>query len=72
MRVAVAFGGVSKERAISLKTGKEVIRALVSRGFDVLGVDLTRESPEPLVAAAPDVVFLALHGRYGECRRGEP
>ncbi len=66
MRVAVAYGGVSQERPISLKTGRGVGEALRSRGHDVVMVDLQEERPHALLAAAADVVFLALHGRYGE------
>ncbi len=66
MRVAVAYGGVSKERPISLKTGRGVAEALRALGHDVVLVDLTENRPDALLAAAPEVVFLALHGRYGE------
>jgi D-alanine-D-alanine ligase len=67
-RVAVLYGGMSAEREVSLASGTQVIPALREAGFDVLPVlvdgDLSR-----LIAAltpAPDVVFNALHGRFGE------
>lgn len=67
-RVAVLQGGISAERAVSLSTGAEVIAALAEAGFAVtpvtVGADLTA-----LIAALtppPDVVFNALHGRFGE------
>ncbi|MGH7102696.1 MAG: D-alanine--D-alanine ligase [Acetobacteraceae bacterium] len=67
-RVAVLQGGISAEREVSLSTGAEVIAALTEAGFAVtpitVGADLTA-----LIAALtppPDVVFNALHGRFGE------
>jgi D-alanine-D-alanine ligase len=67
-RVAVLQGGISPEREVSLSSGAQVIAALGEAGFDVVpitvGADLTA-----LIAAltpAPDAVFNALHGRFGE------
>jgi D-alanine-D-alanine ligase len=67
-RVAVLHGGMSAEREVSLNSGAQVIAALRSLGFDVLPVEVTADLGA-LVAAltpAPDVVFNALHGRFGE------
>jgi D-alanine-D-alanine ligase len=67
-RVAVLHGGMSAEREVSLNSGAQVITALRSLGFDVLPVEVTADLGA-LVAAltpAPDVVFNALHGRFGE------
>ena len=67
MRVTVLLGGRSAEREVSLKTGAQVAAALASRDFAVSTVD-TGEAGfiERIVASAPDVVFIALHGRFGE------
>jgi D-alanine-D-alanine ligase len=59
---------MSAERDVSLNSGAQVITALRSLGFDVLPVEVTADLGA-LVAAltpAPDVVFNALHGRFGE------
>jgi len=68
-RVAVLFGGLSAEREVSFSSGRQVIAALKEAGFDVAPVPVTRDL-KALVAALseprPDVVFNALHGRYGE------
>lgn len=68
-RVAVLFGGLSAEREVSLSTGRQVIEALREAGFEVAPVLVTRDL-KALVSALteprPDVVFNALHGRYGE------
>jgi len=68
-RVAVLYGGISAEREVSLVSGAEVARALAEAGYDVVPIEVTRDLAgliEALSAAKPDVVFNALHGRYGE------
>ena len=66
--VAVLHGGFSAEREVSLVTGAEVARGLTDGGYRVTTIDVRRDAAA-LVAALqprPDVVFNALHGRYGE------
>ncbi|MGE4218409.1 MAG: D-alanine--D-alanine ligase [Alphaproteobacteria bacterium] len=66
--VAVLMGGWSSEREVSLSSGANCAQALEDRGYRVTRIDVQRNLPD-LVAAltpAPDVVFNALHGRYGE------
>jgi len=65
-RIAVLKGGMSAERAVSLKSGKAVAAALRSRGWDVVELDVQPDLPAKLVEAAPDLVWLALHGLFGE------
>ncbi len=68
-RVAVLCGGFSKEREVSLVSGNAAARALKNKGFEVATIDVKRDMTTlvgDLVAAKPDVVFNALHGRYGE------
>jgi D-alanine-D-alanine ligase len=57
-------GGPSAERAVSLRSGEAVARALRSLGHNVLELDPVR--PDWSLPANLDVVFLALHGTYGE------
>jgi D-alanine-D-alanine ligase len=64
--VAVLMGGWSNEREVSLMSGKGVADALESRGHRVTRIDMGRGVAQQLVAAAPDVVFNALHGVPGE------
>lgn len=63
-RVAVAMGGWSAEREVSLRSGAAVLEALRERGVDAHGVDLRRGGAA--VLAGFDRVFVALHGRGGE------
>ena len=67
LRVAVLRGGRSAEREVSLNTGAQVAAALAARGHVVAMID-TRETGfiAAIQDARPDVVFIALHGRYGE------
>lgn len=66
VRVAVLMGGLSEEREISLKTGRAVLDALRSRGYDAVEVDAGRDLPARLAEGGFDAAFIALHGRYGE------
>lgn len=66
--VTVLMGGWSAEREVSLVTGKACAAALEARGHGVTRVDPTRDLAALLKALEPrpDVVFNALHGRWGE------
>ena len=65
-RVAVLMGGLSPEREVSLVTGRECAAALARLGAEVIPVDAGRDVAARLAEAAPDVVFNALHGEWGE------
>ncbi|MFS4437332.1 D-alanine--D-alanine ligase [Paracoccaceae bacterium GXU_MW_L88] len=65
-RVAVLMGGPSAEREVSLSSGKECAAALRGEGFEVIEIDAGDDLVERLREAQPDVVFNALHGRWGE------
>ncbi|MBS97519.1 MAG: D-alanine--D-alanine ligase [Oceanospirillaceae bacterium] len=68
-RVAVIYGGESAERPVSLKSGAQVLKGLLSAGVDAFGIDLGGEGQKPLaqlMGAAFDRAFLILHGRGGE------
>jgi D-alanine-D-alanine ligase len=64
--VAVLMGGWSAEREVSLVSGNAIVRALAEKGFNVTGIDVDRAVAQTLSGLAPDVVFNALHGRFGE------
>ena len=66
LHVAVLMGGWSSERPVSLMSGNGVADALESRGHKVTRIDMDRDVAARLTAAAPDVVFNALHGTPGE------
>ena len=66
-RVAVLAGGMSAEREVSLVSARECAKALRDAGYtDVIEVDAGRDLASRLGDVKPDVVFNALHGRWGE------
>ncbi len=65
-KVVVLLGGPSAEREVSLSSGKECAAALRAEGFEVTEVDAGPDLAAQLDALKPDVVFNALHGRWGE------
>jgi D-alanine-D-alanine ligase len=66
MRVAVLKGGRSLERAVSLRSGAQAQDALHRLGHEAPAIDVGADLVEQLLAASPDVAFVALHGRDGE------
>ncbi|HYH59970.1 MAG TPA: D-alanine--D-alanine ligase [Thermoleophilaceae bacterium] len=66
MRVAVLKGGSSLERQVSLRSGGRVEDALERLGHESLPIDVGADLIARLRDDAPDVAFLALHGRNGE------
>ena len=65
-RVAVLMGGESAERAVSLKSGEAVYRALLAAGIDAIAIDLQGHIFHQLTELRVDRVFNVLHGRGGE------
>ena len=65
-KVAVLMGGPSAEREVSLVSGRECAAALGEAGYQVVAVDCGPDLATRLTEIAPDVVFNALHGRWGE------
>jgi D-alanine-D-alanine ligase len=75
MRVAVLRGGPSEEYGVSMQTGRGVLEALDQLGYPNKDIVITKKGewlengfvrqPEATLAAV-DVVFIALHGTYGE------
>ena len=76
LRIAVVMGGVSSEREISLASGRAIAEGLSLKGYRVEEIVLDEERLPPILRALArsrktkdagfDVVFLALHGRFGE------
>ena len=75
LRVAVVMGGPSGEHDISLKSGHGVAEALAKRGWRVESIAIPKAvsleqargvARDALQHAAPEVVFIALHGAFGE------
>jgi D-alanine-D-alanine ligase len=71
-KVALLMGGWSPEREVSLVSGRACAEGLREGGHEVLEYDVTRDLRalidflRPSAGGGPDIVFNALHGRYGE------
>ncbi len=65
-KVAVLKGGMSAEREVSLNSGAACAKALRELGYEVAEIDVSHDLAEKLKEVKPDIVFNALHGRYGE------
>lgn len=64
LQITVLLGGPSAEREVSLATGQAAAAALASLGHAVRSLDVTDEHWS--LAPETDLVFIALHGTYGE------
>jgi D-alanine-D-alanine ligase len=60
------MGGRSREREISLRSGRAMLDALQSAGLDAIGLDLDEDWPQAIRAAGIDKAVVALHGTLGE------
>ena len=72
MHIAVIKGGWSAEREVSLVSGTACAKALRELGYQVTEIDMQPDIAAVLTKTKPDVVFNALHGRFGEdgCLQG--
>ena len=66
-KIAVLCGGLSNEREVSLRSGRNVFRALIELGYkDVTLIDVDRNIASVLVDTKIEFAINMLHGRYGE------
>tara|TARA_B100001057_G_scaffold456823_1_gene504585 strand:+ start:10888 stop:11802 length:915 start_codon:yes stop_codon:yes gene_type:complete len=65
-KILVISGGISKERLISLNTGKQVAKELNSNGYKVRICEPNVEFLNIVKKFKPNVIFNALHGQFGE------
>ena len=65
-RILVLCGGISKERLISLDTGKQVANELKKNNYIVITCEPDHTLLKNIKLFKPDIIFNALHGQYGE------
>jgi D-alanine-D-alanine ligase len=65
-KIGVLMGGKSSEREISLKSGKAVLNSLMRSGYSAVALDAADELVKNLKNRKIQVVFIALHGKWGE------
>ena len=64
--ILVVQGGTSKERNISLETGKACIKSIKRLGYNVSILDPAKKFLNEIDKSKTDVIFNALHGKGGE------
>lgn len=65
--IGVLYGGMSAERDVSLRSGKNVFDALHRLGYKNLTlIDVDKNIADKLKEAKIEICYNALHGRYGE------
>ncbi len=65
-KILVLCGGISKERLISLDTGKQVAIELKKNKYDVITCEPDQTLLKNIKLFKPDIIFNALHGQFGE------
>lgn len=66
-KIAVLWGGPSSEREVSERSGKNVLKALKNLGYkNVELIDVSADTPKALKDKGIEVVYNAMHGRFGE------
>ena len=65
-KILVLCGGISKERIISLETGKEVAKELKKNKYKVATMEPDSNMVDNIKSFKPNIIFNALHGQFGE------
>jgi D-alanine-D-alanine ligase len=65
-RILVLCGGISKERLVSLDTGKQVASELKKNKYHVITCEPDDTLLKNIKLFKPDIIFNALHGQFGE------
>ena len=65
-KILIISGGISKERAISLDTGKQVAKELTKNKYSVKITEPNLELLNIIKSFKPNIIFNALHGQFGE------
>ena len=65
-KILIVSGGISKERLISLDTGKQVAKELKKNNYSVKISEPNLELTKTISSFKPNIIFNALHGQFGE------
>ena len=65
-KILILCGGISKERLISLETGKQVANELKKNKYTVLTSEPDNTLLQKIKIFNPNIIFNALHGQFGE------
>ena len=65
-KILIISGGISKERTISLDTGRQVSKELKKKGYLTKIVEPDHNLIKSINSFKPKIIFNALHGQFGE------
>ncbi|MBD1135030.1 D-alanine--D-alanine ligase [Pelagibacterales bacterium SAG-MED47] len=65
-KILIISGGISKERLISLETGRQVAKELNRNGYDIKISEPDFRLLDVIKTFKPKIIFNALHGQFGE------
>ena len=65
-KILIISGGISKERVISLDTGRQVKKELIKNGYNVKITEPDYKLLEVIKLFKPSIIFNGLHGQFGE------
>ena len=65
-KILIISGGISKEREISIDTGKQVSRELKKNGYKIKICEPNYNLSIIIKKFKPNIIFNALHGQFGE------
>ena len=65
-KILIISGGISKERIISLETGKQVAKELKKNNYLVKTCEPDKNLLSTIKKFKPNCIFNALHGQFGE------
>ena len=65
-KILVISGGISKERSVSLDTGKQVAKELSKNNYSIKISEPDLKLIDEIKNFKPNIIFNALHGQFGE------
>jgi D-alanine-D-alanine ligase len=65
-KILIISGGISKERVVSLDTGKQVAKELAKNGYFIKITEPDFRLLDTIKLFKPNIIFNALHGQFGE------
>lgn len=65
LKIGVLYGGISSEREVSIKTGKQISSSLNREKYEVFEIMLN-EKRDIFKCDGLDFIYIALHGNFGE------
>lgn len=65
-KIGIIYGGTSSEREVSLRSGKNVNDALISKGYKTVLIDMDENIVENIKKQEIEFAYIILHGSPGE------